>query len=340
MKEALTTLVIILILASPAGAAAPLRDYAERLAKAEGLIDPLVDGEPAAGEVLDAALAVKKSLSQYEEVEFNGQNLRVDNSWLHETLDAVIENVNGDSEQLRSMLIEIADRLQVLQSRIRTETGDPNAELKNQSSKLDSILARSEYRRDQRQESLIKKWLRQILDKVVQFLSRFESKPREDNGKTGSKTITGLRILIALFLLAALASGITYIFRRLLSRRNKVDADEMREILGEEISIDLSPSDLLKNARELAVSGDFRSAIRRAYIALLCEMELKGKIKLERSRTNRDYLEEMSKDKALLGDFARMTWSFEQTWYGEKRATGEDFDKFLALYRRTAGLNT
>ena len=74
----------------------------------------------------------------------------------------------------------------------------------------------------------------------------------------------------------------------------------------------------------------FRS---RAYIALLFEMELRGKLRLHRSKTNRDYLNAMRKDAQLFPAFSQLTGAFEEVWYGEQRATDAEFDEFLATYR-------
>lgn len=338
MRKSLIPPILLLLLASiapPGTAESPLRDYQERLARAERLIDPLIDGEPAATEVVAAAQETKSLLPRHEDVDFNGQPVSVDNSWLHQTLDAVIENANGDDEQIRSMLIEIADRLSLLQGRIEAPAGPAAADHK---SKLDAILARPEYRPEQRQESTVKKWLRRLLDRILDLLGKLGSNKRPDDLHSGSKTITGLRILLTVFLAAALASGATYLARRLIRhrKRRREEREEVREILGEAIAADISPADLLLKAREMAFAGDFRSAIRRAYIALLCELERDGKLKLGRSRTNRDYLEDMRREKLSFQDFARMTSIFEQTWYGEKNATGREFDGFLELYRNTA----
>ncbi|MFN0110235.1 MAG: DUF4129 domain-containing protein, partial [Blastocatellia bacterium] len=82
-------------------------------------------------------------------------------------------------------------------------------------------------------------------------------------------------------------------------------------------------------------AGDFRSAIRRAYIALLCELEQRGKVRLHRSKTNRDYLDELKPQPSLYPTFSVMTGAFEHVWYGHEPATENEFNDFLTLYKET-----
>ena len=53
----------------------------------------------------------------------------------------------------------------------------------------------------------------------------------------------------------------------------------MREILGEQFDADVTADDLLKTAAEMARKGEYRLAIRRAYLALLYELEQRGKLR-------------------------------------------------------------
>jgi len=86
-------------------------------------------------------------------------------------------------------------------------------------------------------------------------------------------------------------------------------------------------------ASELARQGEYRKAIRRAYIALLCDLDQRGKLRLDRSMTNRDYLDAMRSEQGIYPTFSVMTLAFERAWYGQARATEEEFRNFVALYQ-------
>jgi hypothetical protein len=108
----------------------------------------------------------------------------------------------------------------------------------------------------------------------------------------------------------------------------------VREILGVEITEETTTEDLLAAARALAQLGDYRGAVRRAYLALLYELEQRGKLRLHRSKTNRDYLDALRNEAALYPAFALLTRNFEQIWYGQALATDSDFDSFLNGYQQ------
>jgi hypothetical protein len=141
------------------------------------------------------------------------------------------------------------------------------------------------------------------------------------------------RALIFLVVIAALIFGATKLARRFQVRKKPAEEVETREALGEEIAEDATAADLFAMASELARQGEYRKAIRRAYIALLCDLDQRGKLRLGRSKTNRDYLDAMRSEQRIYPTFSVMTDAFERAWYGQDRATEGEFRNFVALYQ-------
>jgi hypothetical protein len=131
----------------------------------------------------------------------------------------------------------------------------------------------------------------------------------------------------------ALIFGAVKLVRRFRVRRKPAEVAKTREALGEEIPEDATAADLLAMASELARQGKYRMAIRRAYIALLCDLDQRGKLRLGRSKTNRDYLDAMRSERLIYPTFSVMTFAFERAWYGQDRATEEEFRNFVTLYQ-------
>lgn len=315
----------------PVFAATTVKEYAERLFQTEQLIDPLIDSEPAAAEIVAAMKAVKQLIPAQEDIETDGQVIRTNNAWLHAAADLIIKNAYGDEEQVRSMLIEMADRLLVLEQRVTAST--ENLTAADQRAQLEKILARTEYLPEEKKDSAVKKWARQAWDWITGVLGRLLGKRNPQVGSGGTGSVSAVRVIVTLILLAAASFGLVKLLQR-LRRRQKKD-DEVREVLGEELPEDATAADLLKHARQLAGGGDFRSAIRRAYIALLCELEQRGKVRLHRAKTNRDYLDELKPEQSLYPTFSVMTGAFEHVWYGQEPATEAEFNDFLTLYQET-----
>jgi len=309
-------------------------DYANRLERAEQVVGEVIERDIPASGFVARMNAVKLLAPASEDVDFNGAVISVDNAWLHEAVNNAIKNKNagGDIEQRRSTLIGISNRLARLKQSVKEAQTTQNQTLQDHRSRLDNILARPEYQPEEKRESLIGGWVRRIKEFIVRLLIRLfggASAPRK--GAAGLLTV--FRILVFLAVIAALVFGAVKLAERLQRREKPENETETREALGEEIAEDVTAAELFANASELARQGEYRKAIRRAYIALLCEFEQRGKLRLNRSNTNRDYLDAMRSEQLIYPTFSVMTNAFEHVWYGQERATEDEFREFVALYQ-------
>ncbi|MCI0661080.1 MAG: DUF4129 domain-containing protein [Acidobacteria bacterium] len=314
-------------------ASVQLSNYEERIGQAQAIIDRLTDGEPPASEILSGLVQIKRMLPAVEDVEVGGRFVRVDNRWLHEAADNVIKNIDGDTDERWTMLIDIFVRLSSLQDRLEKSASPAVVQTEDHQARLEQILARPEYRLEEAKESTIRKWFQRLMAALDNFLSGLVFDRQK--APTGSVMVPGFRIFLLVLLLAALIIGLFQLMNRLRSRSKSEKEKDTRQVLGEEIEANLTSAEILARANELARQGDYRSAIRRAYIALLYELELRGKLRLHRSKTNRDYLEAIRREQALFPVFSTMTRTFETVWYGQITVSGEHFDDFVSCYHQT-----
>jgi hypothetical protein len=77
-----------------------------------------------------------------------------------------------------------------------------------------------------------------------------------------------------------------------------------------------------------------RAAIRKAYIALLCELGDRKIISLAQYKTNRDYLHAVRDKGSLYTSMRKLTNMFELHWYGFRPAGETDWDEFRNGYRK------
>jgi Domain of unknown function (DUF4129) len=337
MKQCLLALIACSLFIPSVCASVPLEDYAARLEQAEKLATGMTEAGSSPQEVLSGIAAIKRLIPTQEYIEFAANTVRVDNSWLHEATDKVVKNIDSmvvDVEQRRSTLKEMADRLSLLLERLKSSPTPQRLKSEDQRARLEAILARPEYHPEVENESTLVKWVRMLKDALWNFLEGLFTKPRiSPGGAAGIESV--IRILLTLIVLAAIVYGIIQLTKWLdLSRRGD-EENEVREVLGEEIAEEMTARELFDKATELARTGDYRSAIRRAYIALLCELEERGKLRLHRSKTNRDYLDAMRSDPGIFPDFSSLTGLFEHVWYGQQRATDEQFGDFITRYEET-----
>jgi len=307
-------------------------DYANRINQAKHVIDEVIKLESPVPELVARMNAIKRLLPESEEVEFNASVIRVDNVWLREAVNNVIKDAGGDIEQRHSMLREISDRLAKLQQSVKEAQTTQDRTLQDQRARLDNILARSEYLPEEKREPLVQRWGRKIKDFIFNLLGKLFGGP-SIAGSTGLGTV--FLILVLLVAIATLVFGTARFAQRLQRRKGPEEEAETREALGEEIAEGTTAADLFAKASELASRGDYRKAIRQAYIALLCDLEQRGKLRLNRSKTNRDYLDAMRSESHMYPAFSVMTSAFEHVWYGHERATEEEFQDFVALYHET-----
>jgi hypothetical protein len=320
---------------SAAGAPIPLTDYVSRIERAQAVIGELIDGDMPANRLPERISAVKRLVPRQQEVQFDGQVVRVDNSWLHIAIDEVAKKPGGDSESRRSRLTEISDRLSTLQERIRQSQQVANAG--DQGAQLNRILARPEYQLDKEQQSTIQMLINRLGEEIIRFLMSLDLSPSREPELPNTGLLSGFRILLVIIVFVASAIGAIYLIERLRRKRRQEEVKDVREVLGEEIAGDITSGDLLAAAAELAKKGDYRTAIRRVYIALLLDLERRGKLPLHPSKTNRDYLNALQSERKIYPTFSTMTGTFEMTWYGQRGATEEEFNGFVSHYEEATG---
>lgn len=319
---------------APAQGRSTVSDYTNRLDQAERTVKEAIERNSPASELAARMNEVKRLLPASEEVEFSGASIRVDNAWLHEAVVKVVKNAEVDAERSLSFLGDISSRLaRLLQSVKAAQTAEDRA-LLDQRARLDGILARPEYQPEGKSESAIARWTWKIQEFIVRLLIKLLgglSVGAPQSG--GAGLVIVVRALIFLVVIAALIFGAAKLARRLQARRKPAEAAETREALGEEIAEDATAADLFATASDLARQGEYRKAIRRAYIAMLCEFDQRGNLRLGRSKTNRDYLDAMRSEQRIYPTFSIMTVAFERAWYGQGRATEEEFRNFATLYQ-------
>jgi hypothetical protein len=82
----------------------------------------------------------------------------------------------------------------------------------------------------------------------------------------------------------------------------------------------------LREARDAAGHGDYRSAIHAAYWAAVARLEETNSLPEDRSRTPRESLRLVQKESAAYAPLSELTRRFELVWYGYRSATAADWN--------------
>ena len=107
-----------------------------------------------------------------------------------------------------------------------------------------------------------------------------------------------------------------------------------RIILGERLAANETSANLFSEAENLARQGNLRGAIRKGYIALLCELSERKIIGLSQHKTNRDYLRDVRKQNELYKNMSGLTNNYERHWYGFEDAQAKDWEEFRKDYQK------
>ena len=328
------------LLSVPVSAATSLENYVQRVEEAAKLAADVVENDYSRDEETDLLQRITDLIPKTEDVarDEQGRDLtHVDNAWLQQAIEKLDTE---DDDERYAQLSTIADRLAALSRSLRAaleKQSAPTADTTRE--RLQKILARQEYQPEEEKESALQAWIKKIRQRINELLGRlFFGNSSKNLPNAGS--LIAIRWLIILALLASLVWATVLLLRRFQLRQAKLEDDnpdeESREILGEQFDADVTADDLLKTAAEMARKGEYRLAIRRAYLALLYELEQRGKLRLHRAKTNRDYLGDLQQDPYIYSPVSMLTNRYERVWYGDAAATLEDYAGFIEKYREVA----
>ena len=313
-------------------------EYKKRLDSANLLVEKMFSSAPNAdsGNALRSIADIQRLIPPTEKIEWPGGGVETDNRWLASRLKDL--SVEIDIPKRNAIITEIGERLSALSEAAgdldRTVNGDQTKDVDKQ--KLAEILKRAEYQKPETQEkSLFQKWLDAFLEWLAKIWPRPNITPVQPTG-LGSLTfvlqILVFAVVIGLigFLLYRFVPGLSGRFG-LKKKKKKGD----RVILGERIDADENAAGLFSEAEQLAREGNLRAAIRKGYIAILCDLSDRRIVRLARHKTNRDYLRDVRKIDALYDNLTGLTRSFESNWYGLKAAEIADWEEFRERYQKT-----
>ena len=331
--------VFVLLICIAGARAVTLDDYRHQVSRARASIQELqaayaADYPSQREQFIAATIAlVRAELPAQETVLLGRQTVAVDNTWLHKALDE-LEKPRGDNARRTALLAHIDERLRALGERLdEMQNGKPVASKDDNKTRLAEILRRSEYNKQAEEGGA----LTRLINRFLRWLSRSRLFPQTKPLQPGSAmALSRVAQVIVIGISVAAIGFLIWKFapRYLRNRRKKKTRREARIVLGERLEPDQTSADLLAQAELLARSGDLRAAIRKAYIALLCELGDRKVISLAQHKTNRDYLGAVRDRPSLFSSMRGLTNSFEIHWYGFVPPGEDDWKEFRNGYQQ------
>ena len=339
LKRASVLLTLVLAMFATGSLAATIDSYKVKVDSARRLAIELESSLPSRTEndALKGELAaqIKRDFPASEQIEWQGGTVETTNGWLLDKVRVLEAETDFRKEllatvEIREYLSTVLFNIEELENRAVSE---PTKDRDKQ--KLAEILRRQEYQKpEQKQESVFQRWLNEFLQWLESLFPK-PSVPSQGFSGLGYLTVV-LQVLLYVALLALLGFLVYKIVPLLfpkLRRARKPKKKKDRVILGEQLAEDATAVDLFAEAERLAREGNLRGAIRKGYIALLCDLSDRKVIGLARNKTNRDYLRDVRSRSALHPRMKAVTDSFERHWYGFQESADEDWAKFRDDYR-------
>ncbi|PYS93479.1 MAG: hypothetical protein DMF64_04550 [Acidobacteria bacterium] len=320
----------------------PLAGYRAHVLQAGGALARLLDLYEAAREDEQQATtprfkseeatdlrALRTALPVTEQVEWAGGAAEVNNQWLQDELDAYEKLPPTPTAARRAALTRIDARLHALYERLDEVERAANVARDKSAEKgrLHAILQRPEYNEGAASDSaLARLWTR-----FLNWLRSLMPEPKPMQPGTAMFLSRAARGLIYALCIAVITFIVWRFGPRLWQRKlTRKREEQSRVVLGEQLAPDETAADLLTEAERLARAGDLRGAIRKAYIAVLCELGDRKILRLAPHKTNRDYLRALREHARLFQSVQPLTNAYERHWYGLTPASEADWNEFQA----------
>lgn len=140
--------------------------------------------------------------------------------------------------------------------------------------------------------------------------------------------IAAIALIIAVILLLG------YFIIRSFRFSRKVMMDDDMEI----INTIKDPDVLMKKVDECLSVGDYNQALRFLYIAMLINLNKLNIIKINKSKTNKQYLLEIQANRPQIYETALLfTHDFNKYWYGGRNLDRSRFDSWYNTYNQLIG---
>lgn len=230
----------------------------------------------------------------------------------------VVTSLNNDT--LIAQLRDPATNLESLRNRLRalqTALDEPPAVVSGDDlTKLHDILNRPPFKEPESDSALLQ-WLARILQAINDLLARLVG-----NTAVGIYDARDLIVLLGVLLIVAVLGYFALSLRRNTVAEVSLKADSPLD------EANLTSSAALDNAQQFASAGDYRSAVRQLYLSTLLFLDERGRLRYDRSLTNREYLRAVASTPSLREALRPLVETFDRIWYGFAPISAHEFEAY------------
>ena len=301
-------LISALWLSSVARAAAPLtlEEYRQVIEQTIQLLD-LAMGRADVAQRESLARQAADKLEAVGEVKLaSGEIVSLNN----EALFKPLREPSPSAQSLR----DVRARLQAL----RAALGDSPAQLTDaERDKLREVFNRPPFVREPN-------WLEEWINELLRALFR--------NAING---VFDMRELITLLGGVLVALVVIYFVRSL---RFNSAAESVLPVAAVNDEANLTSVQALNRAEQLAGAGNYRAAVRQLYLSTLLLLDERGRLRYDRSLTNREYLRAVANTPLIADALRPVVDTFDSIWYGFAPINTREFEAYRQQVERVREL--
>lgn len=176
----------------------------------------------------------------------------------------------------------------------------------------------------------LRKWFRELIDKISKFLF---GNTRKSPVKVPSIDPNVLRFVFYSAVFSLLVAIAYFLWKALGGRWKRSEAQRrVRYLEGEDAELlRLPPDELRERAARFAAEGNYREALRHLYIAVLVKFDARGVWRYDTRRTNWEHIQALRNDQTRVGlvvPMVELTRRFDRVRYGDAPASQIDWQRF------------
>lgn len=200
--------------------------------------------------------------------------------------------------------------------------------------RLDRILSSRDFVQSDKTGGLldsIAEYIKHLVEWIKEKIDALQLTPNKFSipGRSVSPEEAFLLKIIGIFILILFVSVILFFLIRNLRWSKKLMEKEDAELLSTLKDAD----EVEQRALQYSMKGDYRQGLRFLYISLLLKLNESNVIRIDKSKTNKQYLiEVINSGFGMHRDFREFTQAFNEFWYGSKPIDSTVFDGWHERY--------
>lgn len=197
-------------------------------------------------------------------------------------------------------------------------------------STLDEVLARDEFQPEPEGDESRSLWMQffdrvnSVIDSFFGWIDRILGGQGEGSPGSIALALVGILVIVGIVVFAV------------RSIRESMTPGVTRLADGRSAEAHYTSAEARVEAERLFAAGEYRAALRLLYLASLIRWEEAGRLRFDRSLTNREVVARVNLqgDASLLEQLTPLVDRFDRTWYGGAPCTADDYTTFASLADR------